>query len=195
MQIIDAINTMIGYIGEAPLDADDPDYTLHPLYESALRLLNSTSRTVQSRGWWFNERTTTLTPVSDTIAVDPDAILAVAVTRGYGIDYTVRGGALYDMTNGTAVISTPLRAVIREYLDFTDLPESAAEFIKEEASVRFIQTYDGDRSKLHEAKENRTMAYALFNAEHIKQSKVNLFQTQSMGPVIANTWHTRYRLR
>lgn len=194
MQIIDAINDMIGYVGESPIDGDDPDYESHPLYESALRILTSTSRTIQAKGWWFNTREATLTPVSDAITLPAD-YLSVSVLRGYGVDYAVRDGALYDLTNDTATISVSLDVVVRELLDFADLPETAAEYIKEAAAVRFVQTYDGDRSKLGEVKENRAAAYIVFHADHIRNSKVNLFTTRSMGPVLANTWYTRYLQR
>lgn len=194
MQIIDAINEMIGYVGESPIDSTDPDYTSHPLYESALRILNSTSRTIQARGWWFNTRETTLTPVSDAITI-PATTLAVAIKDLYREEYTVRSGALYDLTNGTAVIAQPLEAVIRELIAFEDLPESAADFINQTAAVRFVQTYDGDRSKLAEVKDNAGKAYIVFNTEHIRNLRVNLFQTQSMGPIMANNWHGRYRVR
>lgn len=195
MQTIDAINEMIGYVGESPIDSTDADYTSHPLYESALRILNSTSRKVQSKGWWFNTRETTLVPVSSAIAIDPDAILAVAVKDIYPVQYAVRGGALFNLTDDTAVIASSLDAVIREMLVFTDLPETAAEYVKQAAAVRFVQTYDGDRSKLTEVKEAAVSSYALMNADHIRNSKVNLFQTQSMGPIMATTWYTRYRQR
>lgn len=191
MQTIDAINEMLAYVGESPLDSTDPDYTEHPLYESALRILTSTSRLVQSKGWWFNTRRVTLTPVSNAITI-PTTYLSVAVENIYGVEYAIRSGALYDLTNDTAVISQALLAVVRDFLNFEDLPETAAWYVTQAASVRFVQTYDGDRSKLAEAKENRTMAYALFNADHIRNAKVNLFATRSLGPVLANAWYTRY---
>lgn len=194
MLTIDAINEMIGYVGESPVDSADPDYTSHPLYESALRILTATGRTIQSKGWWFNTRPTTLTPVSGTVTI-PATTIAVAVQPLYREQYTIRDGKLYDLTNGSFTIATPLKAAIRELVPFEDLPESAADYIKEQAAVRFVQTYDGDRSKLAEVKENAKLAYIVFNTEHIRNLKVNLFNTQSMGPVLSNVWYTRYYIR
>lgn len=195
MTEIDAINDMLAYVGEAAIDDTDPDYTSHPLYESALRILTSTNRAVQAKGWWFNTRERTLpSTVDDTITVLP-RYLSVAVKRIYGAEYTVRAGLMYDLTNGTSEIGHDLDVVIRELVDFDEIPETAAEFIKESAALRFVQTYDGDRSKLAEVKENRKEAYVIFNADHIRNVGVNLFQTNSLGPIIANNWHTRYRQR
>lgn len=194
MQTIDAINEMIGYVGESPIDSADPDYTDHPLYESALRILTSTSRTIQAKGWWFNTIERTLTPTADAIAIAA-SILSVAVKRRYQAEYAVRSGALYDLTNDTAVISDPLDVVVRELLDFEDLPETAASYVMEAAAVRFVQTYDGDRSKLSEVKENAKAAYVVMHADHIRNAAVNLFTTDSMGPIMANNWYGRYRAR
>lgn len=194
MQTIDAINEMIGYVGESPIDGTDADYARHPMYESALRILTSTSRAIQAKGWWFNTRERTLTPVANAIAI-ADTILSVAVKRLYRAEYAVRSGAMYDLTNGTAVISSPLDVVVRELLDFADLPETAASYVMEAAAVRFVQTYDGDRSKLAEVKENAKAAYVVMHADHIRNAAVNLFTTDSMGPVLANNWYGRYRTR
>jgi hypothetical protein len=194
MQIIDAINEMIGWLGETPVSTDDPDYESHPLYESALRILQSTSRTVQSKGWWFNTREATLTPVSNAITLAAN-VLAVAVKDIYRVQYTVRAGALYDLTNGTATITSALQAFIRELVDFEDLPETAAEYIKQTAAERFAATYDADEAKLRRIKEARGQAFVLFNAEDIRQAKVNMFRNASMARYMANTWHTRYIVR
>lgn len=194
MQVITAINEMIGYVGEAEIDGDDADYASHPLYESALRILESSSRIVQARGWWFNTRNVTLTPSGSAIAI-PASYLTVEIAPMYPEDYTVRAGALYDMTNGTAVITDTLEATIRELVDFDDLPESAAHYISLVAAVRFVKTYDGDRSKLQEAKEDRAEAYVVFNTDHIRNSNLNMYQLPNTAFVIANNWHSRYRTR
>lgn len=195
MLTLDAINDMIGYVGEAPIDGDDADYAEHHLYESALRILTSTNRRIQAKGWWFNTQAVTLTPVSDAIAIDPDVYLSVTIKDLYQDRYAVRNEGLYDLTNDTATITSELEAVVRVLVPFEDVPETAAEYIKEAAALRFVQTYDGDRSKLNEVKENAAISYAIMNADHIRNSKVNLFQTLSLGPVLATAWYGRYRQR
>jgi hypothetical protein len=193
MLVIDAINDMLAYLGESPLDPTDPDYTEHPLYASALRVLDTSSIKVQSRGWWFNDRVATLEPVADAIVI-PNTYISVAIV-GWGryADYTVRDGALFDLTNNTAVITSSLRAWIRELIPFAELPQTAAAYVAAHAATRFVRTYDGDRGKLADVKEDEASAYILFNADHIRNSRVNLHTTASMGPVIANTWYSRYQ--
>jgi len=193
MTLIDAINEMIGWIGESPIDSTDPDYTDHPLYASALRILNTTSEAVQSRGWWFNTYKGTLTPVADAIALGA-SVLTVNVLNT-SIDYTIRDGALFDLTNNTATIEDELTAMIRTLVTFDELPGTAATYITALASERFVKTYDGDRAKVADVKDDVEKAYIPFHADHIRNSKVNLYHTQSMGPILANSWYGRYRLR
>jgi hypothetical protein len=196
MTLIDAINDMLGYMGESPLDPTDADYTAHPLYESALRILNTTNEAVQSKGWWFNTTRRTLTPVSSAIAV-PAGTLSLNVLAVYGDthDYTIRAGALFDMTNNTAVITKPVTAVVRTLVAFTDLPETAAKFIAAKAATRFVKTYDGDGPKLASVRDDEQQAYIPFHADHIRNARVNLYQTASMSPILANNWYQRYRIR
>lgn len=192
MQTIDAINDMLSYIGESPLDPTDTDYQSHPLYESANRILERVSRLYQSRGWWFNRAKTTLTPVANAIAM-PAGTLTFQPLLTYGVDYAIRDDALYNMTDDTATISVPVTGYLTKLIDFEQLPESAAAYVTALASVRFVKTYDGDAAKEREAKEDRDAAYMLMNADHIRNSKVNVFDTASMGPVLANTWYIRYQ--
>jgi hypothetical protein len=193
MLVIDAINDMIGYIGESPIDAADPDYTSHPLYESALRILNTTNEAVQSRGWWFNMVTRVLTPVTNAIALTSDVLTVTVVDDPR--DFTIRASALFDMTNNTAVISTPLTAVVASLIAFPSLPITAAEYIKMLAAERFVKAYDGDAAKIASVKDDAAKAYIAFNTDNIRNSRVNLYLTRSMGPVLANNWYTRYRQR
>lgn len=195
MQTIDAINEMIGYVGESAIDATDSDYASHPLYESALRILTNTSRYVQSKGWWFNTRETTLVPASGTIALDSDVYLSVAAKNLYREQYAVRDDKLYDMTNGTFTITSNVQVVIRELVPFEDLPETAAQYVMLAAAVRFVKTYDGDRSKLTEVKEDAAMAYIPFHADHIRNSHVNLFQLPDTLYALSGSWYGRYRQR
>lgn len=193
MTELDAINDMIAYLGESPIDAGDSDYASHPLYESALRILNGANKTVQSRGWWFNSVRRTLTPSADAIAFADDVLTVIVLNDPR--DFTIRDGALYDLTNDTATISTTLTALVRVLVPFTDLPPTAADYIVAHAALRFVTTYDGDRGKVADVTQDMATHYLAFNTDNIRNSRVNLYQTASMGPVLANNWHSRYRIR
>lgn len=196
MLTIDAINEMIGWVGESPIDPTDPDYASHPLYESALRILNASSKLVQTRGWWFNTFQIELTPTSNAITIGSTYLtVEIVPRRGNYHEYTIRDGALFDLTDNTATISETLTANVRLNVPFEDLPESAAQFITATASVRFIRTYDGDRSKIEEVKEDAKMTFIPFHADHIRNVRVNLYAIPNTARVLANNWYSRYRPR
>jgi hypothetical protein len=196
MLVIDALNDMLSAIGESPLDPTDPDYTSHPLYESALRVLNKANALVQSKGWWFNTYKATLTPVANAIALS-SSILSIEVLNTYGDmrDYTIRSGALFDLTNNTATITSPITAYIRLLVPFESLPATAAEYVAARATTRFVKVYDGDGAKERGVKDEEALAYLALNADHIRNARVNLYQTASVGPILANNWYSRYRQR
>lgn len=196
MTLIEAINDMLGTIGEAPIDEQDPDYESHPLYQSALRILNRVSKAVQSQGWWFNTYTGTLASVAGAVALASD-VLTVMVVSQYGDthDYAIRDGALFDLTDNTATIPNDVTAVVRTLVAFAELPETAASYITAVACTRFVKVYDGDAKKIEAMTLDERAAYIPFNTDHIRNSRVNLYATQSMGPVLANNWYSRYRQR
>ena len=70
------VNSMLGLLGELPLNAlDEP----HPLIPAALAALDAQTTLVQSDFWWFNVEYPTLTPQvgSGMILVPPDAASVV----------------------------------------------------------------------------------------------------------------------
>jgi hypothetical protein len=196
MLVIDAINDMLAYLGESPLDPSDPDYTEHPMYASALRVLNTTNTAVQSKGWWFNTYRAVLTPVANAISIS-SSILSIEVLNTLGDlrDYTIRNGALFNLTDNTAVLTDPVTAYIRTLIPFEQLPATAAAYIAARAASRFVKTFDGDRGKLADAEKEEGLSYIPFNADHIRNARVNLYQTASVGPILANNWYSRYRQR
>jgi hypothetical protein len=54
MTLIEAINDILGAVGETPIDSSDADYQSHPQYQSASRVLAAIHAREASRGWWFN---------------------------------------------------------------------------------------------------------------------------------------------
>lgn len=196
MQTIDAINDMLAFIGEAALDPTDPDYNAHPLYESALRVLTTAGSQVQAKGWWFNMRRAVLTPVLGTITIASD-VLAVEVLDVYGDshDYTIRNGKLFDLTDNTDGIAQPVTVNMRSLIAFDQLPETAARYVAARATTRFVRTYDGDARKIADAKDEELLAFIAFNADHIRNARVNLYQDASTVRALARSWFGRYQPR
>lgn len=138
MTKLDAVNTMLGVIDESPVSA--LNVAGIAALTKAVRILDATSRAVQSRGWAFNSEseyplavnTAQQVPLpANTLSVDPDGESA-------GIDGVQRGSRLYDRGKHTFDFTVPIVyvSIIVEH-PFEDLPETAKEYITMLAARRF----------------------------------------------------------
>ena len=188
---LDAVNDIIGSVGESNLTALDGT---HPLEATALATLDRISRRVQSKGWWFNTRKATLTQAVDGRVPVAGTILAIdTLERDSGL--VKRGGFLFDLTNGTNVLNRDVECVIRELIAFTDLPETVAQYIQAETVLQFFKSYDGDGTKLQALAQDVALARIPFNADHIRNSDVNLYTSGETGYNLSIIRGNRYRVR
>lgn len=168
---LEAVNTMLGAIGEAPVGSiEDPG---NPDVEIALSILRDTTRSVQTEGWQFNTefgleilpsgtlewpdtsgRTTTLN-----VFVPPEGLLRFSLsptTAQVGMQVAIRpskkyegGGTriFYDRVmnrDGFTVPSLYIDAV--SLFGFDDLPESARNYIVHLAARRFAENVVGSET-------------------------------------------------
>lgn len=57
MKLLDAVNTVLPYLGEHPVTDLD---TAHPTVDLILAAIERQRSSLLAEGWWFNERTLTL---------------------------------------------------------------------------------------------------------------------------------------
>jgi hypothetical protein len=125
---LDAVNTMLSSIGEAPVSSLSSGLIEAEIAES---ILNTIDREVQSMGWHFN------TDLNKNFAKDtlgqiilPANILrADATLKANGPNLVQRGLKMYDRVNHTFVISTDAALDVVLQLLFDDLPEVAKRYI------------------------------------------------------------------
>jgi hypothetical protein len=136
MTELEAVNTMLSVVGEAPVNTLESS----GLGDVAVaqQVLLETSREVQERGWSFNrESGITLSPnTSGNIAVPPN-VLRLDTLREEAMHVTQRGTRLYDRENHTYSFSRPVKCEITFMLDFQDLPHAAKHYITIRAARRF----------------------------------------------------------
>ena len=126
---LEAVNTMLGYIGEAPVNSISNTDELPVSAANAVTILDETSREVQSEGWHFNTtKDHVLTPVNDAITL-PSNTLQVDHEGGEDIDLVQRGLSLYDRKNRTSTFTSDIKVTIVELLDWDSLPEQARRYI------------------------------------------------------------------
>ncbi len=138
---LQAVNTMLGYIGEAPVNSISNTAELPVSAANAVSILDETSKEVQSNGWHFNtEREVTLSPSAAdgkiTLAAD---ILQVDHEGTDNIDLVQRGTSLYDRKEKTDVFTNDIKVTVVKELPWDSLPEQARRYITLRAT-RYLQS-------------------------------------------------------
>lgn len=143
---LNAVNTMLGYITEAPVNSIADTTALPPSAAIAKGILDEVSREVQQDGWHFNTaQNYTLEVNSNNEFVLPDNTLQVdSVDHSY--DVVQRGTKLFDRENYTSEFTMDeIKVDITFLLDFEELPEQARRYITLKASRVFANRLIGSR--------------------------------------------------
>ena len=104
---LQAINTMLSFIGEAPVSAITGNIGTDVAV--AKNILDETSMSVQSQGWFFNREfeVTQNRDSNNKVPLDANCVQAEASQPyQYLYQYTIRNGFLYDLKNHTDVFSS-----------------------------------------------------------------------------------------
>ena len=171
LQTLDVINSMLGLLGEHPVNAvDEP----HPLIQPALDKLHQQNTLVQADFWWFNVEYPTLTPQVGTghILVPADAASVDSLTRAPRL--AIRGNKLYNLDDVTDIFLLPLRCRLHRILPFEDVPVIARAHIAAKAKLDFQLSLDGDSTKAQGIQQEIKETYIRMHAEHIRNAKANL---------------------
>jgi hypothetical protein len=143
---LDAVNTMLGYVTEAPVNSIANTTALPPSAALAKGVIDEVSREVQQDGWHFNTaRDYTLEVNASNTFVLPDNVLQVdTVDNTY--DVVQRGTTLFDRKNYTDLFTVDeLKVNITFLLEYEELPEQARRFIALKASRMFANRLVGSR--------------------------------------------------
>ena len=146
---LEAINIMLGVIGEAPVNTISATGTAIPVsVVTALNILDEVNRELQSEGWHFNtehdyplarDTANKINLPANTLKVD------TAVDRYTDIDIVQRGLTLYDRKNHTYVFNADLEVSITLELDFELLPQQFRTYTITRASRKFANRYLGSQ--------------------------------------------------
>lgn len=173
---LDAVNTMLSVIGEAPVNTLDVSGNAY--IESAQGILREVSRDVQVKGWHFNtERDYTLSRDGNSKIPLPTNALQVSTSdEHYNIDVAVRGGFLYDKKNHTLLWPDypSLKCRIVFFLDFEELPQSARSYITIVASRTFQERTLGSDALHKFTQDDETRAMAQMTREELRAAKRNM---------------------
>ena len=162
---LDAVNQILGSVGQAPvttLDLQNPEVAI------VLNTLREVNRQVQSEGWIFNtERHYEMTPDSDTNTIQyPYNVLQMDANvedHKNDVDLVRRDGKLYDRLNHTYTFTEPVQVDVTWYFDFTDVPPPVQMYIVARAARMSATKMIGDQeiNKLLAEQEVQTRAAAM----------------------------------
>jgi hypothetical protein len=163
---LEGVNTMLTAIGEIPVSSITAATTND--VSIAISILESTSREVQSRGWFYNtDLNYTLLPNnSNQIDLPANTLRVELEGSSRSKNYVERNRKLYDRYNNTFTITDTVKVTIVFYLEFENIPEVARQYIVIRAA-RIFQDRMLVSSELHKFHElDELQAYmALKEAE------------------------------
>lgn len=122
MKLLDAVNTVLPYLGEANVTSTTARNTT---VQSILQQMDTAKQLLLSTGWWFNTVAVTLYPGSDKRIKAPVNVLNWECSDTSMLS-EIRGEYLYNLSVGSYEFDTGQYGVIKRNLDFEELPEYAA---------------------------------------------------------------------
>lgn len=183
---LDAINTMLGAIGEAPVETLEGSIPVD--VQTAKAVLEEVLKEVLSQGWHFNtEHDYPLTRTSEgKIIVPSNAVHVDLDDYVYGMDYDViiRGQYLYDRKNHTYIFNKDLDVTIIQLFDFEELPELVRNYIKLRAARVFQGRILGSDIAAREASVGEIMALVAMKQDEDAQADRTVFDNYSVARVL-----------
>jgi len=180
---LEAVNTMLGYIGESPVNSIASATALPHSAALAKNILDEVSREVQSDGWQFNTvedfklsqgiPTGTFQVPSNTLQVD-------AVDRG--VDIVQRGLNIWDRKNNTNTFSVDTLTVNMTFLlDWEELPEQARRYIAIKAGRVLQSRLVGSRELESLIMRDEIMAKARLEETDGRNSDITIFDNYDVA--------------
>ena len=155
---LDAVNTMLSAIGEAPVSSLSSGLIEAEIAET---ILDTVDREVQSMGWHFNTELNKsfAQDTNGQIILPADILKADATLVANSPDLVQRGLKMYDRKNHTFNIGVNVGLDVVVQLQFNDVPEVAKRYMVLRATRIFQDRVVGSATLhgFHEKDENRAL--------------------------------------
>jgi len=177
MTKLEAVNIMLGTIGESPISALDSTGSAYVAI--AIATLDETSRDVQEEGWHFNTeyKYALVRDVNGRITF-PSNTLRIDTNAYHGdVNVTERGGYLYDLDNHTDIFTETLYCDLVMGIDFENLPQVARRYIAIKASRVFAARVLGDQQVHAYASGEEAKAKAAFESAESTNSDTTMLNS------------------
>lgn len=180
---LEAVNTMLGYIGESPVNSIATATALPLSAALAKNILDEVSREVQSDGWQFNtvENFKLAQGIpTGTFQVPENTLQVDAVDRGF--DIVQRGLNLWDRYANTKTFNVPYLYVDMTFLlDWEDLPEQARRYITIKAGRTLQSRLVGSRELENLILRDEMMAKARLEETDGRNSDITVFDNYDVA--------------
>lgn len=177
---LEAINTMLSCIGQAPLNSLEGTKSYFTV--AAENILNDETKRVQLTGYEFNtDDCYELKPDENNTIKIPSDILSVSFPHPYKTKLVIRNNKLYDKERKSFTFTKPVRAKVVFCFDFEELPEPAKLYIKMSAAYKFVKRELGSQSAQIFTQEDLQQAYAALNANELEVGNYTLIPEMYNG--------------
>lgn len=135
---LEAVNELLKAVGEVPVDSlETIAFTDAAIARDQIR---TTSRELQTRGWYFNkDEDYAFNPGADGLVVLPQNVISIRPSSAEGRRITPRSGKLYNADERSFVFDPDAPPVVNVtwLFPFEELPESARRYITVHAATVF----------------------------------------------------------
>lgn len=181
-----AVNAMLRAIGESPINTVSDSGNVDA--ELAQQTLETISRTVQERGWYWNTMeglTLSVNPITGEIAL-PRNCLKVDTVGEDNRNYPVaqRGRRLFNKKTNSYKFDKALKVDLVEFLTFEELPQATRTYITYSAIRKFQEDRVGsDTLAKFQIEDEKAAWAAMLNAES-EARDANIFDSYDVARVM-----------
>ena len=169
---LDAVNIMLGVIGELPVNSVDESGVSESSIAS--NVLHDTSRVVQSLRLECNTDTayTLVRTVDSKVIVPTNALGLDPCERGKR--FVQRAGFLWDKDNHTFILEEDVKVDIVWFLPFNDLPQVVKTYITVTAARQFQMDVLGSKETDEKLREAHMLAWGELKRQQIDVGDYNM---------------------
>lgn len=171
MQILDAVNYCLRYIGEMPIPSSADIGALDELHEAvvAKNMIEEVNKELQYRGYWFNTEVWDYAPLEDKTIIIPSEVLEIKTTN-----YLIRSGKLYDMTNKTYEFDNSISLNSIFLVPFDEVPYVFQMYIIYNVAQRLNTLYTAEDTVAKDLAQKIQLQYIEVERADMSRKNINL---------------------
>ena len=177
MDELETVQMLLRAIGSSPVNNLE---STHPDVANARACIDRVRKSVQKRGWWFNQDYNTVFQADAGGVVNiPKEITKFVSDK---VQYVKRGRKVYDAHEQTFVLNTDVCAIktVRS-LDWEDMPASIQEYAGYLACAQFVSDEIEDPNKQQKFEQLAGLAKLDVDAEDLDSARVNVFNNNRIA--------------